>query len=79
MIFTGKSIILLTTGTLGLVTGLQYYEYLKRKREYEQLYKSFLDYDLDNLVIEYDIREKNEYEPFRVIKFESLEDFVTKV
>ena len=84
MIFTTKILLLgFVASSLGL-GGYKYYEYWLKEREYEKLYKIFEEYDYKKVIWEFDDdknfsdfssnRLKDEFEPFRVIHFESLSE-----
>lgn len=75
MLLTKTFILGITTGSIGLVTGIKYYNHIKKEREYKKLYDSFIEYDLNKKITEYQL-EKGEYDSFRVINFESIEDLV---
>lgn len=79
MILTTKTIILgITAGSIGLISGIKYYDHLKKEREYKKLYDSFIEYDTNRKVTFYDLDNKDTYDSFRVIHFESIEDFVAE-
>ena len=74
MLITSAKIALISvlSGTLGAV-GYKYYDDWKKQQEYESLFETFLEYELDNYIKEYDDnRPKDKYEPFRVIDLEDM-------
>ena len=73
MLFIAKTAIISSlVGTIGIV-GYKHIKEWKRQQEYELLYDTFLEYELDKYIKEYnDNRPKDEFEPFRVIDLEDL-------
>ena len=74
MLFT-KALILSLAGSAIGITGYKYYQDYQKDQEYKKLYEIFEEYNSKKILIDYDDKISTEYEPFRVIHFESLDEF----
>ena len=78
MIFTINTFILagLASSSIGLASYKLYYyaENRKIEAEYDKLLESYLNND-SNFIIDYSDKIYTDYEPYRVIHFESVYDF----
>lgn len=75
MLLTKTIFLTITAGSLGLV-GIKYYKHWKAEKEYEELYKMFEDFDEYNIYDEYETIKNDEYSPFRVINFKTLDEII---
>ena len=74
MLITSAKIALISfiSGSASVI-GYKYYEDWKNKKDYENLYGTFLEYELENYITEYsDNRPRDKYEPFRVVNIEEI-------
>ena len=71
-----NSLLLGIAGSSILIGGYKYYKYCQDEKEYKKLSDIFQNYESNKLLKEYDLKKdnKDEYEPFRVIQFESLSE-----